>query len=472
MSLKSTLEFRHTLASRLTAWYAAIFAVSSGLAFLIVYFVVVAVVQDRTDNDLREDIEEFASFVEEGGIERVKKELAIETQGDEAEVVYFRLWQPNGTEILSTDVSDWPSLPAPRDALARIAGGMTTLAQTLPVRQDGHGVRALYGSIGRDMILEIGQSLEEDEEFIAAFRNGFLLTLVAVILLSAPVGWFMARRALRGVGAVTRTAKQIAAGQLDRRVQVRSRGDELEELAQAFNAMLDRIQRLIVGMREMTDNLAHDLRSPLARIRAAAEMTLTGPSHNGGQAAAANITDECDRLLAMINTTLDIAEAQSGAAKLRIGEVELVDLVQNAQDLFQTVAEDRGITLASELPPECRIQADAHRLQRVVANLLDNAIKYTPQSGVIKTRLVNDGDSVRLSIEDTGVGIATQDLPRVFQRFYRCDESRSQPGNGLGLSLALAFVRAHGGDITVASRPGQGSTFTIVLPRVHHGIRV
>ena len=301
---------------------------------------------------------------------------------------------------------------------------------------------------------------------MAALFRGFLIVLAAIVAFGGPIGWFMARRALRGVQAITRTATEIAHGNLDRRVEVRAQGDELDALARTFNLMLDRIHALIIGMREMTDNLAHDLRSPLGRIRASAEMILTD---NGSKAEAeamvAATAEECDRLLEMINTTLDIAEAESGAALLKLVEFDLVELVGDAVELFQPLAEDKQVTIAVDLPDACRIRGDRQRLQRVVANLLDNAVKYTPVGGRVTIKLDDQGEWLKLSIQDTGVGISPAETARIFERFYRCDRSRSELGNGLGLSLALAFVRIHGGDIAVDSVPEQGSTFTILLPR-------
>jgi heavy metal sensor kinase len=461
---------RRTLALRLTLWYAGIFAASSILAFILVYAMMVAIVQERTDEDLEEDIEEFAAFMQVGGLERVKTEMAVETQGEEASAVFLRLWASDGRQLMATDLSSWPGLGTPRAELLRLGLEDEPILETLILPGREHQVRSILGAIGSGVVLEIGESLEENEEFLEALLKGFLIVLAAVILLGGPIGWFMARRALRGVEDVTRTATEIADGALDQRVAARFQGDELDRLAQAFNRMLDRIQALILGMREMTDNLAHDLRSPVARIRASAEMVLTSNgSKTEWEALATNTTEECDRLLEMINTTLDIAEAESGAAELKISDIDLVDVVVDACDLFQTVAEDKKIAITTNLPEQCRIQGDLQRLQRVVANLLDNALKYTPAGGSVTIKLVDEGQQVKLSIEDTGVGISADELPRIFQRFYRCDWSRSEYGNGLGLSLALAFVRAHGGDITVNSTPGEGSTFTVLLSRSRRG---
>lgn len=471
MFSKKLRSLRHTLALRLTIWYAGIFAISSLLAFTLVYLLILTVVQDRTDADMRDDAAEFASFMRTGGLERLKVEIALETQGDDATRSFFRLWSADGQQIVATDLSSWPGLAVPRQALLQLSDTDRPVLETLTLSQREHKVRTIYTAVGPGTVLQIGRYLEQDDEFIDAFLDGFLITVAVVIALGGPVGWFMARRALSGVAEVTRTATEIANGALDRRVPVRSAGDELDTLAHTFNTMLDRIQALITGMREMTDNLAHDLRSPLGRIRAFSEMILT----NGGSKAecesmAAIATEECDRLLAMINTTLDIAEAESGAAKLRLAELDMVALVRDALELFQPIAEDKQMTIVTDLPNHCRIQGDLQRLQRVVANLLDNALKYTSAGGTVTIRLVDDDQHITLSIEDTGIGISADDLPHIFERFYRCDQSRSQPGTGLGLSLALAIVRAHGGNISVDSAPGRGSTFTVVLSRSRHGL--
>jgi signal transduction histidine kinase len=468
MLLKRRDNLHQTLALRMTFWYVGIFALSFILTFVVVFMLIATIVHQRTDDDLEEDIADYNRLFQQGGFDKIKAELEDETKGDDAEASFARLWMDRQL-VFTTDLSSWKGLEQPDADFFLSVEGSDPILETHTLLNREYPVRTAYGVIASNIVIQIGESLENDEEFLATLFNGFLSILLVMVLLGGPIGWFLAQRGVRGVQEVTRTATEIAKGTLDQRVTLSTSGDEMDYLARAFNTMLDRIQHLIVGMREMTDNLAHDLRSPVARIRAAAEMALNnGTTNTDWTALAIDTTEECDRLLELINTTLDIAEAESGAAKLRISQIDLVDLVVDACDLFQTVAEDKQLSLDYYLPPTCLIHGDLQRLQRVVANLLDNAVKYTPEAGSITIRLVDDEQHIHLSISDTGVGIPTQELPKIFQRFYRCDWSRSEIGNGLGLSLALALVRAHGGDITVNSTPGMGSAFTVTFVRQSH----
>lgn len=450
---------------RLTAWYAGIFVLFSTIAFILAYFSVVSILQTQMDEDLEDDIEEFVALMHLGGIERVKKEIFLETHGKEAQQVFFRLWSSEGALLLTSDLSAWPGLDDPAVYLAQVRDTLQPVLMTIQSAHHAHTARSIYAFIGTDTVLQIGESLEAHEELKEALLYGFLVMLVVVVVLGGPIGWFMANRALNGIHEITRAASEIKEGALDQRVKISPQGDELDKLAYAFNSMLDRIQTLIVGMREMTDNLAHDLRSPLGRMRATAEMALMqSGSKTDVETIAAATTEECDRLLEMINTTLDIAEAESGAAKLEYADIDLVKLLNDAVELFQSIAEDKSITLTADLPEYCHFQGDRQRLQRVVASLLDNALKYTNEGGTVSLELLNVAGRVEIFIKDTGIGMTPGESVRIFERFYRCDKSRSQPGNGLGLNLARAFVHAHGGGISVKSNPGQGSIFAVTLP--------
>jgi signal transduction histidine kinase len=195
-------------------------------------------------------------------------------------------------------------------------------------------------------------------------------------------------------------------------------------------------------------------------------VTLTGEKSMGDyEGMAASTIEECDRLLDMINTMLMISKTESGVNKLSREEIDLAGLIREACELFEPTAEDKKVSLSCEVPTRSHFIGDTRVIQRMLSNLLDNAIKYTPPGGTVSVSLSeNDERGVVITVEDTGLGISPSDLPRIFDRFYRCDQSRSKPGIGLGLSLAKAIARAHGGDITVTSLLNQGSIFTITLP--------
>jgi signal transduction histidine kinase len=202
-------------------------------------------------------------------------------------------------------------------------------------------------------------------------------------------------------------------------------------------------------------------------MRGIAEVTLTaGKSADDFKAMAADIIEECDRLLETINTMLMISEAEAGTAKLQKRPVDISRVVQEACELFLPIAEDKDISIKHEIPAGYQISGDVQRIQRMVANLLDNALKYTRSRGSVTVSLNGDEKQVVVSFRDNGVGISKDDLPHIFDRFYRCDQSRSKTGSGLGLSLALAIARSHGGNITAMSSPENGSIFSITLPRL------
>jgi heavy metal sensor kinase len=298
--------------------------------------------------------------------------------------------------------------------------------------------------------------------FIEAFQRIFILTMAALFLLAVAVGWFMARRAMSGVANVTRTARRISEGRLDERVPVTRSGEEIDQLAATFNLMIDRIQGLVADIREMTDNIAHDLKSPITRIRGQAELALT----TGGplEELAGTAIEESDRLLTMIDAMLFISRTEAGVTRPELKPLDLAALVRDACELFRSLAEDKRIRLAWSAPERLPLMADTPLVQRMLANLIDNAIKYTPAGGEVAVTLEPSAEGAAVvRVRDTGPGIPDGDLPHIFERFYRGDPSRSQPGAGLGLSLARAVARAHGGDITVASSPA-GSTFTLRIP--------
>jgi heavy metal sensor kinase len=467
MPLRQLRSYRKTLAFRLTLWYAGVFAVSACVAFLLFYTLITAVFRDRTDQELLAQAREFSATLSSRGMEAVRNLAMLEAQAAGVKKVFFRLLSSRGEVFSSSNMSYWQDIDIRQEAIKELLRDHKNVFETVSIPNRKDKIRVAHVLIGSGVILQIGQSMEADSRFIDAFKNIFLITMVLLLGLAAGVGWFMARRAVSGVEAVTRTAQEISGGTLAKRVPVGTRGDEIDQLAATFNQMLGRIQALITEIKEMSDNIAHDLKSPITRIRGMAEVTLTtGKGIEEYENMAAGTVEECDRLLDMINTMLMITKTESGVHPLDYQQVDMPSLVRDACELMETVAEDKGLSLDCETPETLPLVGDPRMIQRILANLLDNAIKYTPSGGSVRVSLsAIDGGEALVTVQDTGMGIPPDDLPHIFERFYRCDQSRSEPGTGLGLSLARALARAHRGDITVTSALGQGSTFTLSLPR-------
>jgi heavy metal sensor kinase len=450
----------------LTLWYAGIFALSSCVAFLLFYALITSFIREQTDQDLLAQVNRFSTLLASEEIEAVKNAAVIEAQAAGVKKVFFRLLSLNGQVFSSSNMAYWKNIGINEPTIKELLRGRNHVFETITIPQRREKVRVLYAMLGPTIVLQVGQAMESYSRFLDAFKGIFITTMTFLIVVAAGVGWFMARRAVSGVEAVTRTAQKISGGTLEERVPVKARGDEIDQLAVTFNQMLDRIQALLTEIKEMSDNMAHDLRSPITRIRGIAEVTLsTGKSLAEYEAMAANTIEESDRLLDMINTMLMISKAEAGVGHLTREEIDLAGVVQEACRLFEPTAEDKGITLSCDVIGRSHFIGDSRMIQRMLSNLLDNAIKYTLPGGAVTISLGEYAAQLVVSIKDTGIGISPKDLPHIFERFYRCDQSRSQTGIGLGLSLARAIARAHGGDITAASTPNQGSAFAVALPK-------
>lgn len=456
----------NTLTFRLTLWYASAFIIFVLFAFIALYLSMNTILDNRIDEDLNEDIAEFKELYESEGIKRVIREIGREVKPGEEGTVFLRLLNSKGDQLFSSDMSNWAGLSTDKTIVKALS---TEQRQPLLVTEElsGHEypTRIIYGLVAPDVVLQVGESLEDKLEIMELLLFVFAVMLSIVIPVASGVGWLVARQAVCGINEVSNAALDIEKGNLDRRVAVTNQRDEIQQLADTFNSMAERIRKLISEMREMIDNIAHDLRSPLARIRAISEATLSG-AHTETQCrtAAADTLEECDRLIQLINTTLDVAEAEAGVADTENTDVNITKLAEDACELFEPLAEQRHIRLSVTLEPDCRLHGNQQYLQRMLVNILDNALKYTPPEGKIQVDLEKISHGIRIAVADTGIGIPPSEQHRVFERFYRCDQSRTKDGCGLGLSFARAVARAHGGDITLLSEPSKFSTFTITFP--------
>ncbi|MBL4775153.1 MAG: HAMP domain-containing histidine kinase [Mariprofundus sp.] len=292
-----------------------------------------------------------------------------------------------------------------------------------------------------------------------------------MVFIGVLASWLQLRTVFRSVEQVRHTAMSIGEGELNRRVELGGQGQELSDLANGFNAMLDRIQLLLGEMRDVSNHIAHDLRTPVSRIRGVAETSLasihaTEKEQIEAQAEAlATIVGESDQLGEMINTMLEIAQTDAGLIEQQQEKINFAIILHEAYELFLPVAEDAGITFTMSLSDQVLpVKINRSRLQRALSNLIDNALKFTASGGHVSLTGEIDHGSILVHIRDDGIGISTHDCAHVFERFYRSDQSRTKPGNGLGLSYAMSIIGSHGGLIEVESSFGKGSCFSFRLP--------
>ena len=468
MSLKKGSKIFGTLTFRLTLWYAALFCVLSLAVFIIFYFTLSSNLMQRMDNEMSDDAIEILPFLERGSLEEIREYLKDEEDPKNADSEFLLVLSPGLKLLASTDLTAWERLETAPAFLRKIKGGQE-VTRTVSVPGHKSNVRVIYKKSSDGSVIQIGTSLEDDEELLESLRGIFATTAIVVLFFGGLLGWFIARQAMSGVERVREAAVQIGQGDLTRRVPVGKEGEEIKNLAIAFNEMIERIDALVKEIKEVTHNIAHDLRGPITRIRGICETTLSShPTVEDYQEMAGIVINESDRLVGMINILLEIAETEAGVTPISKVSVDMSELARNAYELFLPVAEDKGVHLDFEVEMEpLIINGDISRLQRIVANLLDNAIKYTPAGGRANLSVKEGHEKVKVTISDSGIGIDEKSLPRIFERFYRGDESRSTSDNGLGLSLARALVDAHGGKIEVESTSGRGSKFTVLLPKVN-----
>jgi signal transduction histidine kinase len=316
-------------------------------------------------------------------------------------------------------------------------------------------------------LVQVGKSTEARDDLLARFRATLGIVTLLIVVIALTGGWLATQSALFPIRRLSQAVQRIIrTGRTDARVPLAGTGDALDELTSLFNAMLDKIEGLVTAMRGALDNVSHDLRTPLTRLRGTAELALASPPNlERDREALADCVEESDRVLVMLDTLMDISEAESGTLQLNREPVTLADVVGRAVDLYRDVAEAKGVTLSADASRDVVVVADRTRLEQVAANLIDNAVKYTPPGGRVDVEVRRaENAAASLRVRDTGPGIPPDELPRIFDRLFRGDTSRAERGLGLGLSLVKAIVEAHGGTVDVVSEPGRGSAFTVSLP--------
>ena len=326
---------------------------------------------------------------------------------------------------------------------------------TLPLEQPSH------------LALQIGQSLQSVEQTRLRTLSWLGLMLGATALLALGSGWLLAHRALIPIEAITQLANQIGESDLSQRIDLQLPNDEVGRLAQTFNRMLDRIQDAFQRQKRFTTDAAHELRTPLSIIQIGLDVNLSHPrTAEQYRETLVSIQEEVERLTQLTSNLLILARADSRSQPMNYQRLDLSELLRTVVDYISAAAQQKGIAIELDIPPGVEINADEDRLIQVAINLLDNAVKFTPEKGHIAITLRRQPSAAQFTIADSGSGIPAADLPHIFEPFYRADRSRTRSAGGLGLGLAIAheIVQLHSGSIAVVSEPGQGTQLTVTLP--------
>jgi heavy metal sensor kinase len=348
-------------------------------------------------------------------------------------------------------------------------------------RRDSSGDRfqmrsgVVYGEAhGPPFYVSIGAPLGQNARVLREFTLAYLAIIPGALILGSFLGWIMAGRALTPVLEVAQAAQRISGSNLKLRIPTRRAGDELDYLILTFNRMIERLEASFQQMKQFSTDVSHELRTPITAIRGQLEVALfTAQTTEQYREAMFNALQDIDRLSQIVRALLLLSQAESGQVVLQKARLDLCDIVRELVEQFQIPAEEARVRLTADLPDACYADVDRVQIERMITNLLSNALKFTPNGGEVRVSLCRVDHAVELTVADTGKGIPTEFLPHIFDRFYRVPGSGTAPspeqGLGLGLSFVAWIVKAHNGKIDVDSAPGQGTRFTITLPAIGIG---
>ncbi len=453
-----------TTAFKLSAIYFAVFSVFAIVFILYISYSTNILLTEQLRDAIAGEIRELAEIGRSGGLRAIVN--AIEERSTQPGASLYLITDVNG-RILAGNVSDVPEQLLDRSG----SGAITVPYRRYSEDRSEHVAMVQVLRLPGGFRMLVGRDLGERDQFRAIVGRA-LVWAVALMIGLALVSWFfVSRRVLKRIDSVAATSRRIMAGDLTGRLEVTGTGDEFDRLADSLNAMLERIELLLHGLKDVSDNIAHDLKTPLTRLRNRVEAALAGEPRNEAYRAALETTiEESDRLIQIFNALLMIARVEAGSPDGAVSEVEIGAVINDVVELYEPVAEEAGISIQVGPVEPIKIKVSRELLGQALANLIDNAIKYAPlpcggsRAITVTVSAIREGNDLFIRVADNGIGIPAADRERVLQRFVRLEQSRSRPGSGLGLSLAAAVTRLHHGTIALGdSEPGLVVTLRLPL---------
>jgi signal transduction histidine kinase len=435
-----------TLSARVIGLSALMTLAIIAAAFTLTYVSATRIIEQETSEVVASELRGILDSLDDGGPEALVRTIR-ERSRDDSDAVYL-LTDPAG-QVIAGNLTFWPKNVVTDGSWINLKVIRGSTGNEIEI-----GARAYAAENGPRLL--VGRDLHAQRGFQTALVESGAVALLAAVLLAGFSGFILNRLVMRRIGDIDGTARAIVAGDLSRRIPVRSGGDEFGRLAVTLNGMLERIEALVTELRTVTDSLSHDMRTPLTRLKTqiqrAADADLDGPIRREALGQAA---DEADRILSSFSAMIDITRAEAGGGREQFAEVDLVAVVKDIFELHQPLADEMGVKLTFENAEPLKVRGHAQFLAQLVSNLVDNALKHATGGKAISMVVRRDGSMAEVDIADNGPGITADQREDALKRFGRLDASRSTPGSGLGLSLAATLARMHDGDLLLEdNKPG------------------
>src|SRR5918995_138955 len=412
MSSKWTDRVSQALGLRLAAWYLGTFLASTLLIGGLTYGLLASLLETRDHDIIQSTLREYATRYQAGGLPALARAIELEQRSGLREPLFVRLVGPFEDVLLYSLPETWGAFD-----LAELPGGPNAIWSQVRARDRNAVLEVATINVGGGAALQVGKTTEARNQLLSNFRRVLMLGAGFALVIGVVGGLFLTRSTLKPLRDLRDAVRRILqTGQTDDRVPVYGTEDTVDELSTLFNAMLARITTLIHGMRNALDHVAHDLRTPMTRLRVTAESALATNDPAKYREALSDCLEESERVLSMLTTLMDISEAETGTMRLNVSEVDLAKLAREVRDLYEDSAEAAGIEFHADVPTGLVVTADRDRLRQALANLVDNAIKYTPRGGRVEVRAERTPNTVEIRVSDTGPGIPERDLPRIFDR--------------------------------------------------------